>query len=186
MEYDSFYIENNVVSINPRVLAVTDELVGQYFCVAFNGGSQIQSVDTENNTLTLDSAVETYDIPPAQVDHGVLVQPGGIAFNYVEVNNVMPVSGNKGDVCVVDGKWYMYLYDEWKPCNLFSSKDDFKNIRGEYITVYRMFGATIVPLNKVTITTGTNIKYKDQNDVTQTGASMPAFTLTAELQPRYL
>lgn len=185
-EYDSFYIENNVVSINPMALVVDESLIGRYFCVNFNGGSQIKSVDVENNTLTLDPEVETYDLPAGEIDHGVIVTPGGMAFNYVEVNNVMPVSGNKGDVCVVDGQWYVYMYGEWKVSNLFSSKDDFKNIYGDYITVYRMFGATIVTLDNITITTGTNIKYKELDGTIRTSASMPAFTLEAELQPRYL
>ena len=57
-----------------------------------------------------------------------------------------------------------------------------KNIYGDYITKYRMFGATIVLLDELTITTGTNIK--DKNGAT--GASIGEFELIAELQPRYL
>jgi hypothetical protein len=48
-----------------------------------------------------------------------------------------------------------------------------------------MFGATIVELDVLTITTGENINYRE-NATTKTGASMDAFKLSAELQPRYL
>ena len=48
-----------------------------------------------------------------------------------------------------------------------------------------MFGATIVELDVLTITTGENINYR-YNGETRTGASVDAFTLSAELQPRYL
>ena len=48
-----------------------------------------------------------------------------------------------------------------------------------------MFGATIVKLDDIRITTGTNINYNN-NGVVSTGASVNAFTLSAELQPRYL
>lgn len=185
-EYDSFYIEDNVVSINPYILTVNEDLIGQYFCVCLNGGSQIQSINVDDNSITLDSNVVTYDIQPALIEEDIVVHPSGMPFNYIEVSNVMPETGNVGDVCVVNNEWFMYLYDEWKPCNLFSSKDDFKDNAGNYQTVWRVFGATIVPLNKITITTGTNINYKTINGETQSGSSMPAFTLEAGLQPRYL
>ena len=48
-----------------------------------------------------------------------------------------------------------------------------------------MFGATIVELDKLTITTGTNISYKE-NNILKTGASMDAIKLVGELRPRYL
>ena len=186
LEYDSFYIQNNVVSINPKVLVVSDDMVGQYFCVNHNGGAEIISVDTENNTLTL-SGNTTEDIRPAVVDKdtGVLVTPAGVAFNYIEVNNVMPTTGSQNEVCVVNDIWYIYKNGEWIETNLFSDKDEFKNIWGDYITQYKMFGATIVKLDDVRITTGTNLQYKEE-DVVKVGASVNAFTLTAELQPRYL
>ena len=77
------------------------------------------------------------------------------------------------------------MNDEWQETNLFSSKDDFKNIYGDYITQYKMFGATIVKLDDLVITTGNNISYKDNNNVIS-GSAMDGFKLTAELQPRYL
>lgn len=187
-EYDSFYIENNIVRVNPKVLIVNEDMVGSYFCVNKNGGSEIKDIDIENNTLTLDSSVLTYDIPAPQVDGstGVLIRPGGFAFNYIEVNNVMPESGELGNICVVNDIWYVYMNDEWQETNLFSSKDDFKNIYGDYITQYKMFGATIVKLDDLVITTGSNISYKDNNNNVISGSAMDGFKLTAELQPRYL
>jgi len=185
LEYDSIYIQDNVVYINPSIFTVTEDLVGQYFCICLNGGSKIMSVNTEENSLTLDPDVETYDIPPAQVEDGQVIRKAGMAFNYVEVNNVMPTEGNVGDVCVVDDVWYVYLYDEWKVTNMFGSKNNFKNGYGDYVTIYKLFGATIVPLDQVSIVTGTNINYRENGQVKQ-GASVDAFKLTAGLQPRYL
>ena len=187
IEYDSFYIENNVVSVNPIVLKVSGDMVGKYFCVMGNGGSKIISVDVDNNTLTLDSSVQTYDLLPGIIDHGVVVRQAGMPFNYVEVSNVMPVSGNDGEVCVVNGTWYVYLYNEWRETNLFDSKEDFKNIYGNYITVYRLFGATIVTVDAVTITTGPSITFKQMGSSSPIqGTDVPAFDLEGELQPRYL
>lgn len=184
-EYDSFYIENNEVIINPKVFTVTSDLVGRYFCVNDNGGSKIISIDEENNTLALDTERPTQDIPGPQVDKGVIIRPAGVAFNYIEVNGTMPTTGEIGDVCTVDDTWYVYTADGWTETNYFDSKDDFKNIYGDYITQYKMFGATIVELDDLTITTGTNLKYKEGNNI-KTGASIGEFTLEGELQPRYL
>lgn len=187
-EYDSFYIQDNIVKVNPKVLTVTDDLVGRYFSVNHNGGSVIKSVDKENNTLHLDASVHTYDIPPAQVNNGVLIKPAGIAYNYIEIyddESRIPTNPKMGDVYVLNDVWYLYRDNKWQVTNLFSSKDDFKNIFNEYITQYKVFGATITKLDDVIITTGNNINYKDNNTVQQ-GASVGAFTLEAELQPRYL
>lgn len=186
-EYDSFYIENNVVSVNPLVMTVSEDLIGRYFCVMGNGGSKIISVDTENNKLTLDSSVQTYDLLPGEIDHGVVVRQAGMGFNYVEVNNAMPVSGNDGDVCTVEGKWYVHLYDEWRETNMFDSKEDFKNGYGNYITIYKLFGATIVKLDTITITTGPTLYFRQMGSLTpRQGVNMPEFELEAELLPRYL
>ena len=193
IEYDSFYIENNVVSINPLVLKVNNDMLGQYFCCNSNGGSKIQSVDLENNTLTLDSNVYTADIPAPTISSGVVIRPAGFAFNYVEINDGdLPSSANEGDVCVQNGQWYIWALKnaggpgEWKETNYFSNKDDFRDKYGNFITVYRMFGATIVDLDVLTITTGQNINYRSTNGTTNTGSSVGAFKLSAELQPRYL
>ena len=185
VEYDSFYIEDNMVKLNPLVLKADESMLEKYFCVNFNGGSKIVGVDTINNTLMLDDEVTTYDIPKAQVDGEVLIKPAGFAFNYIEVDGVKPSTGELGDVCFAEDKWWVYLYDEWKETNYFSSKDDFKNIYGDYITQYKIFGATIVELDNLTITTGTNINYKENNTIKE-GNSVEAFTISGELQPRYL
>ena len=81
----------------------------------------------------------------------------------------------------------MYLYGEWTITTLFSSKEQFKNIYGDYITQYRMFGATIVALDDVTIKTGTYVGCAI-NKIGQKiqAISVPEFTLEAELLPRYL
>lgn len=190
-EYDSFHIKDNVVTIDPQLYEVTEDLIDCYFSTAYNGGSQIKSVDVANNSLTLDSEHYTMDIPEGQGENGVIIRPAGVAFNYVEVDNVMPETGNEGDVCQVEGKMYMYRKDkdgnaEWIETSMFSSPDDFKNIYGDYITQYRLFGATITALDDITITTGTNINYLNGLKQTVRGASVPEFTIWAELQPRYL
>lgn len=185
-EYDSFYIENNVVQINKRVLEVSEDLIGQYFCVHHNGGAKIIAVDTKENTLTVEGN-STIDIPAATVDleTGALIRPAGVAYNYIEVFNKFPATSQENNVCTVNDKMYIYRNGEWVETNLFSSKQDFMNIYGDYITQYRMYGATIVKLDNITITTGTNLAYK-KNNQTITGTSVGAFTLSAELQPRYL
>lgn len=186
VEYDSFYINNNVVSINPKVLTVSNDLIGQYFCVNKNGGSKILSINSEDNSLTLDSSVLTHDIPSAIINEdGYLTQPAGIGYTYIEVNNIMPTTGRYADVCVVNNVWYLYGDNGWETTNMFSSKEQFKNIYGVYTVQYRMFGAVIVSLDNITITTGTNINYKN-NGVTTQGSSVPAFALKAGLQPKYL
>ena len=145
------------------------------------------SVNTEENTFTLDPGVKTYDLLPGEIDGGVVVREAGMGFKYVEVNNVMPVSGNDGEVCVVDGVWYLYLYGQWKETNLFNSKEDFKNTYGDYITVYRLFGATIVKIDTITITTGPTVSFKPMGAAAASlGVDVPAFTLEGALQPRYL
>lgn len=192
IEYDSFYIKNNVVEINPKILEVSDSLVGRYFCVNNNGGSRIQSINKANNSLTLDPEVYTQDILPPVVDNGVIAKPGGVPFNFIDLpeGSSMPTTGNEGDVCVYKDVWYVYKLNngangEWVETNLFSSKEDFKNIYGDYITQYKMFGATIVQLDDLTITTGTNINYRE-NGTIKMGNNVAAFEISAELLPRYL
>lgn len=190
IEYDSFYIEDNLVTINPKVLTVNRNMEGQYFCVHGNGGSKILTVDEANNSLILDANVYTADIPAPQIVNGVVVRPAGFEYNYIEVGDVMPTTGKEGDVCVVNGTWYTYVLTdgktgEWKWTTDFSSKEEFKDAYGDYVPVYRVFGANIVELDVLTITTGTNVKYKE-NNITKTGASIDAFQLSAEMMPRYL
>lgn len=190
-EYDSFYIENNVVTVNPLVLKVTEDLVGRYFCVLYNGGSKIESVDVENNTLTLSSDTETYDMLPAEIEEGIVIRPSGFAFNFI-FRYIPPTVGesdgeaNVGDVCHVGDKWYVYLYDKWEETNLFSSEEEFKE-KGEFVTLYRTFGATIVIMDDLVITTGPTLYFRQMGTLTpKKGTNMPEFELQAELLPRYL
>lgn len=187
VEYDSFYIDeitkdgvtHTIVRMNEKVLKVTPSLVGKYFSVNHNGGAKITAVDVEHNDLTLDrSVVHTYPIPET-----------GFEFRYVEVNDVKPEDDTAlyelGDVCTVNGKWYVFRYDKWTETSMFDSKDEFKDLYGDYQTIYRTFGATIVELDDLIITTGNHISYKDGSE-TKTGSSVNAFTLEAEILPRYL
>lgn len=182
VEYDSFYIAKDeegdlVVSINPKVLQVSTDFVGRYFSTNHNGGSKIVAVNPIKNTLTLDRDVLTYEIGKE-----------GFACNYKEVDNdeeKIPQNPQLGDVYTINGVWYIYRYGEWQETSMFSSPEEFKNIYGDYQTIYRTFGATIVALDDLVITTGTNISYKDTNTTTQ-GSSVDAFTLKAEILPRYL
>lgn len=182
IEYDSFYIKDNVVSINPKALIVSDDYLGMYFCTHMNGGSKIIGVDTANNALTLDSSVYTADIPAPTVEDGVLVRPAGFEYRYIDTNEQIPSTGNEGDVCMVDGVMYAYVLPdgkngEWQVTNYFKSDEDFRNVYGEYIPVYKVFGGTIIDLDDLQISTGTAIG---------SSVSVDAFTLEAELQPRYL
>ena len=187
IEYDSFYLENNIVYINPKVLIVDEDLIGKYFCVNKNGGSKIISVDEENNSIELDSGVFTHDIPKGQADNGIMIRPSGIEYNYIEVGNELPTEGEDMNVCVVDGIWYLYNGNtaQWEETNYFSSKEDFKNVFGDYIPIYKVFGATIVEVDNLTITTGNNIKGIENNNII-TGSNIGNIILTASLQPRYL
>jgi phage-related protein len=188
LEYDSFYIENNVVKLNPKILIVSEDLIGRYFCVNNNGGSKIVSIDVDNNELTLDDKTYTRDILPAVVDGTSVITPAGSLFRWIGLpqSDELPASGTEGDVCKVDGTCYTYTKNAgWVECNYFNGIEDFKNIYGDTIAVYKVFGATIVELDNLTIKTGTNINYKD-NGTIKTGSSVGAFKLSAGLQPRYL
>ena len=56
------------------------------------------------------------------------------------------------------------------------------NIYGYYIPIYKVFGATIVEADYVTITTGKSISNEEKNSL----ADVETFTLSGSLQPRYL
>lgn len=176
-EYDSFYIQDNMVLLNDKVLKATQDLIGKYFCVNHNGGSRIIAVDETQNTLTLDEGVLTYNI-----------NKPGFEFNYIEIGNNpenIPTNPKLGDVYTLNGVWYVYRYDEWQETSLFSDVAEFQNIRGYIEPRQRMFGATIVELDDLVITTGTNISYKENGKI-KTGSSVGAFKLEAEMLPRYL
>lgn len=57
---------------------------------------------------------------------------------------------------------------------------------GNLQPVYKVYGATILDLDDLTITTGNKLKYKEIGKESQQAASMDAFTLEAEMLPRYL
>ena len=54
--------------------------------------------------------------------------------------------------------------------SLFSDPDEFKNIKGDYVPVYITCGANIVQVDELKIRT----------------SNMPAFSMEAEILPRYL
>lgn len=179
-EFNTFYIVGNRVYFTGfGPVKITQDLVGKYFSVNHNGGSRIIAVDETQAILTLDPDVLTYDIPRQ-----------GCRYIYREVDNVLPSDGDGavGEVCVVDEVWYTYRYDKWEKTSLFSTKDEFKDSRGNYIEIYRPLGATIVELDNLVITTGNHISYKDaaDNNTIKEGNSMNSFTMEAEILPRYL
>lgn len=173
-DYDTIYIShsdgNCFVTINPLAFKVSSNLIGQYFCINKNGGSKIIGVDVDNNKLQLDTTYMTYDIPAAIVEKGIVVTPGGFPCNFIDNTSSIPKSGKLGDVCVVNDIWYMYINDEWEVTNLFTNKNEFKDISGNYITKYLVFGANIVDLDNLIITT----------------KNIGKCTINAELLPRYL
>lgn len=194
IEYDTLYIEDNVVSINPLVYQVDEKLIGRYFCCNSNGGSKIQAINIEKNTLTLDSNVYTADIPAPVIENGVIKRPAGFEFRFIDLKDAssLPTSGQEGDVCQISGQFYLWVitspqgHGEWQKTNYFTNEEDFKDAKDNWITIYRMFGATIVDLDVLSITTGTNINYRNDFGQTKTGSSVPSFKLEAEMQPRYL
>jgi phage-related protein len=163
VEYVSLSVKGNRVKIDPRLLVVDNSLIGYYFCCHKNGGIKIENIDENTNELILEKN-NNEDIPE-----------GGIEYNYIEVYNVLPASGNKNDVCVVNGVWYLYN-TKWEQTDLFSSKEEFQDIYGDPKPVYRLYGANIVKLDDIIINTGYQL-----GDV-----SVEGFKMSATLQPRYL
>jgi hypothetical protein len=163
VEYVSLSVKGNRVKIDPRLLVVDNSLIGYYFCCHKNGCIKIENIDENTNELILEKN-NNEDIPE-----------GGIEYNYIEVYNVLPASGNKNDVCVVNGVWYLYN-TKWEQTDLFSSKEEFQDIYGDPKPVYRLYGANIVKLDDIIINTGYQL-----GDV-----SVEGFKMSATLQPRYL
>lgn len=170
-EYDTIYINDNVVSINPLALTVQEGWANQYyFCINYNGGSMIKSVNANDNTLTLDPNVITYDIPEATED-----KPAGFECNYLgEYNSLEEIEDEAprvlGNVAQAQGTWYIYRYNTWAKTNLFDKEEEFKDSVGNRIPRYLVFGATILKLDDIVVST----------------TNLPALTLSAELLPRYL
>lgn len=182
--YNTIYIDNNVAYINPLFMTVSSDLVGRYLCINNNGGAKIMSVDVEHNSLTLDSTIKggvgTYNIPQA-----VGETPAGFPCTYLEVNNVMPGSGTLGQVIVVNNVWYIWMYGAWIKTSLFSAKSDFYNEEEEYETKYVLFGATILNLDNITVTTGNKVSF-NRGSETVTGSSIGAISCSVSITPKYL
>ncbi len=185
-EYDSFHIVNNEVRMNPLILEVTEDLIGKYFSTNGNGGSIIKSVDPELNSFKLDDEVFTQDIPPAEYDEaGNMTRYSGVEYNYREIFNDWNYIPNPqmNDVVLKDDKFWIYTPiskadGEWRETNYFSGKEDFQNIYGDLVPVYRVFGATIATLDDIVISTGTGVG--------SSSVSAEAFNISAEMRPRYL
>lgn len=178
-EYDTIYIENTdkgecKVTINPLAAKVDESWKDRYFCINSNGGAKITKIDPVENICYLSTETPTYDIQKAIVDEsGVLVTPSGFACNYIEIGNNkqnVPAEPQVGDVYTFEDRWYMYRNGEWTETSLFTSKNQFKNTYGDYITQYLVFGANVVELDELVFTT----------------TNMPAFTIEAEILPRYV
>ena len=175
-DYDTIYVSNDEngtwAHINPLVMTVTEDLIGKYFCINGNGGAKILDIDSyENNSVLLDGNVLTYEILPAELNEdGTVARPSGMAFNYIgdySSKEELPENASLGDVAavtyikttlkgaeVIDKiEMYLYRYNKWEKTNLFTHPDEFKNIYGDYEPRYLIFGANIVDVNDIKIST---------------------------------
>lgn len=176
-DYDSIYVINDKENggtwahINPLVMEVTEDLVGKYFCINGNGGALITEVDDEENRVKLDDKVLTYEILPAEIDGaGGVITPAGMEFNYIggySSPDKLPEEANLGDVAsimymkktskgalVADRiEMYLYRYGEWSLTSLFSDPAEFRDIYGENMPRYLIFGANIVDVNDIKVST---------------------------------
>jgi len=188
IEHVTFYLhkdgDNYIVDIHHPLIRVSNDWVGYYFCCNYNGGSEILSVDKANNTLTISGERFNQEIKTAEENDGI--HPG-IAYNYLELNGgTKPETADVNTVVIENGIWYVYTATQgWQKTNYFGSKDEFYDIYGNLQPVWKVYGATILDLDKVTITTGNNVKYLSNGEAVE-AASMDSFTLEAELLPRYL
>lgn len=182
--YNTIYVNNNIASIDPQFLKVSEDMVGRFFSIFYNGGAKILSVDLNENTLTLDSSIRqgagTYNILPATGG-----TPAGFPCSYIECDNVIPGSGNTGDVVVVHDIWYIWLYSGWQRTSLFQSKSDFLNELETYETKYILLAATIIDLDEVLISTGNEVSFVWRGQ-TFVGSSMASTEIEFSILPRYL
>ena len=191
-EYDTIYIYDwldektdkvlRVAQINDMAAVVEPSWIGRYFCINGNGGVKILDIindmdpDThvQRNLLVLDNEPLTYDIPPATYNKdGSLAKHAGFECRYIKINEDLsnrPTEPEVGDIYQYQDKWYIYQYGEWQETGLFSHESDFRDIYGNFIPRYVLFGANIVILD----------------DLTMHCKNMPQFTLEAEILPRYL
>ena len=186
-----------LVEINPLALRVDPNWKDTYyFCINDNGGALITEVNVNDNSLLLDPNVETIDLLPTrktiQAGEEVII-PGGMKCQFVgtyDTPSSLPTSGENGDVCLVrtyDGAvkirdnygneieypqrtnvMFMYRYGQWKLTNLFTEPEEFME-DGEYVPRYLIFGANIIKMDKITIST-----------------NIGECTLTASILPRYI
>jgi phage-related protein len=175
-DYDSIYIINDTkgetwAHINPLIMKVSEELIGKYFCINGNGGAKITKIDDEENRLRLDPDVLTYEVLPAEVEEdGTVSRPSGMEFRYIgdfDSKEELPDKGNLGDVAsvtyyatsskgakIIDKiEMYLYRYNTWAETSLFTEPDEFKDIYGDYKPRYLIFGANIVDVNDIKIST---------------------------------
>lgn len=182
--HNTIYIDNNIAYIDPSYFVVTDELIGRYLCINNNGGAVILSINEEDNSVTLDNTIRdgigTYDIPQAEGE-----TPAGFPCTYLEVNNIMPGSGTLGQVIVVDNIWYIWMYGQWMKTSLFTAKSDFYNQEEEYETKYILFGAAILDLDDIVVSTGNKVTFK-RGEEEIIGVSMGAIDCSVGIIPRYL
>ena len=175
-DYDTIYVINDEngtwAHINPLVMEVTEDLIGKYFCINGNGGAKIIDIDNyEDNRVLLDENVLTYEILPAELNEdGSVARPSGLEFNYVgnyDSIDALPEEAELGDIASVTYTkttikgaevtdridMYLYRYDKWEITNLFTHPDEFKDIYGDYEPRYLIFGANIVDVNDIKIST---------------------------------
>ena len=167
-EYYSIYVieeENNLYAeINPLICKVRKNMKDKYFCFNGNGGTKIEEVDMEKNRLLLNNI--PYTCPTAQKDSsGAIIPPIGFACDFTgivsSIDN-LPTTAENGDVKAIKTKetankiyYDMYLYrdNKWDKTNLFTSPENFMDETGGYQTQYLMFGANIIKLDDITIST---------------------------------
>lgn len=167
-DYYSIYVvkrgDKLYADINPLIYKVKPDCVDKFFCYNGNGGAKILATDIDNNRLLLDQNPYTY--PTATLDENEeIIQPAGFACNYtggITTEEELPETAHLGDVKSrvikeVNGityyQMYLYRYDKWDKTSLFTDPEDFVDTTGNYTTQYLMFGANIVGLSDITIST---------------------------------
>lgn len=183
--------------INPLALKVDPKWKdAYYFCINDNGGALIVDVDVNSNTLYLDPEVEEIDLLPtrsAVINGERTTIPGGMKCVFIgsyDTAASLPVSASDGNVALVrsyngavkvrdnygdlieypqqNNVMFMYRYGKWKLTNLFTEESEFQQ-GNEYVPRYLMFGANVIKMDKITIST-----------------NIDACILRAEILPRYI
>ena len=186
-EFNTFYIlgseETPLVVFNPDGFKVSEDLIGQYFCVNGNGGARIMDIDLEGNMLILSTFYKTTYLTPRATfsEDGELISHAGVKCHYVDMFSSvekLPKEAELGDVAAVPlttpkGQsiydMYIYRYGNWEWTSLFTEPSDFKNAYGDFVDKYIMFNAAIVKLDDLTVK-----------------SNLGNFDMTVSLLPRYL